>query len=65
MIRHNGHDILTSMATPHVTAAAMYAARHTGSSAAEIKAAILNSAVPTASVNGKVATNGRLDVSGF
>jgi len=56
----------TSMATPHVTgAAAMYAARHPGSSAAQIKAAILGSAVPTASVNGKVATNGRLDVSGF
>lgn len=56
----------TSMATPHVTgAAALYAARHPGSSAAQIKAAILGSAVPTASVNGKVATNGRLDVSGF
>ncbi len=56
----------TSMATPHVTgAAALYAARHPGSSAAQIKAAILNSAVPTASVNGKVATNGRLDVSGY
>lgn len=56
----------TSMATPHVTgAAALYAARHPGSSAAQIKAAILGSAVPTASVNGKVATNGRLDVSGY
>ncbi len=56
----------TSMATPHVTgAAALYASRHPGSTAAQIKAAILNSAVPTASVNGKVSTNGRLDVSGF
>ncbi len=56
----------TSMATPHVTgAAAMYAARHPGSSAAQIKAAILAAAVPTASVTGKVLTNGRLDVSGF
>ncbi len=56
----------TSMATPHVTgAAALYAARHPGSSAAQIKAAILGAAVPTASVNGKVGTNGRLDVSGF
>lgn len=56
----------TSMATPHVTgAAALYAARHPGSTAAQIKAAILGAAVPTPSVNGKVLTNGRLDVSGF
>ena len=56
----------TSMATPHVTgAAAMYAARRPGSTAAQIKAGILNSAVPTASVTGKVVTNGRLDVSGY
>ena len=56
----------TSMATPHVTgAAAMYAARHPGSTAAQIKAAILAAAVPTASVTGKVVTGGRLDVSGF
>ncbi|MGK2961915.1 MAG: S8 family peptidase [Gemmatimonadaceae bacterium] len=56
----------TSMATPHVSgAAALYAAYHPGSSAATIKAAILNSAVPTASLNGKVVSNGRLNVSGF
>jgi len=56
----------TSMATPHVTgAAALYAAYNPGSSAAQIKAAILGSATPTASCNGKVATNGRLNVSGF
>lgn len=56
----------TSMATPHVTgAAALYAARNPGASAAQIKAAILGSASPTASCNGKVVANGRLNVSGF
>ena len=56
----------TSMATPHVTgAAAMYAARHQGATAAQIKAAILNNATPTPSVQGKVATNGRLNVENF
>jgi subtilisin family serine protease len=56
----------TSMATPHVTgAAALYAAHHLGSTAAQIKTAILGSATPTASCSGKVATNGRLNVSGF
>ena len=56
----------TSMATPHVSgAAALYAARHVGSSAATIKAAILGAAVPTASLSGKVVTGGRLNVSGF
>jgi subtilisin family serine protease len=56
----------TSMATPHVTGgAALYAATHPGSTAAQIKAAILNSAVPTASLAGKCVTGGRLNVSGF
>ncbi|SNC75965.1 Subtilase family protein [Hymenobacter gelipurpurascens] len=56
----------TSMATPHVTgAAALYAASHPGSSAATIKAAILNSATPTSSLSGKCVTGGRLNVSGF
>jgi subtilisin family serine protease len=56
----------TSMATPHVTgAAALYASTHDGASAAQIKSAILSSAVPTASLAGKCVTGGRLNVSGF
>ena len=56
----------TSMATPHVTgAAALYASARPGATAAQIKAAILGSATPTASCNGKVVTNGRLNVTGF
>jgi subtilisin family serine protease len=56
----------TSMATPHVTgAAALYAATHSGATAAQIKAAILGSAVPTSSLSGKCVTGGRLNVSGF
>lgn len=56
----------TSMATPHVTGAcALYAATHVGSTAAQIKTAILNSASPTGSLTGKTVTGGRLNVSGF
>jgi subtilisin family serine protease len=56
----------TSMATPHVTgAAALYAALNPGSTATQIKNAILGSAVATPSCSGKVATNGRLNVAGF
>ena len=56
----------TSMATPHVSgAAALYAAYHPGSSAAQIKAAILGSSTPTASLAGKTLTGGRLNVAGF
>lgn len=56
----------TSMATPHVSgAAALYAASHPGATAADIKAAILNSATATSSLSGKCSTGGRLNVSGF
>lgn len=56
----------TSMATPHVTGgAALYAASNPGATAAQIKNAILSSAVPTASLTGKCVTGGRLNVSGF
>lgn len=56
----------TSMATPHVSgAAALYASSHPGAGAADIKAAIMGSAIPTTSCNGKVVSNGRLNASGF
>jgi subtilisin family serine protease len=56
----------TSMATPHVTgAAALYAAANPGATAAQIKAAILSSAVATPSLAGRTVTGGRLNVSGF
>jgi subtilisin family serine protease len=53
----------TSMATPHVTgAAALYASTRSGASARAIKAAILATAAPTASLNGKTVTGGRLNL---
>lgn len=56
----------TSMATPHVTgAAALYASTRPGATAADIKAAILGSTVPTSSLQGKTVTGGRLNASGF
>jgi len=56
----------TSMATPHVTgAAALYASGHPGATYQQIRDAILSSAVPTASLAGKVSTGGRLNASGF
>jgi subtilisin family serine protease len=54
------------MATPHVTgAAALYKSINPNASAAQIKAAILNSAIPTPSLSEKTITGGRLNVSGF
>jgi len=56
----------TSMATPHVTgAAALYASTHPGSTAAQIKSAILSSATATSSLTNKTITGGRLNVGGF
>ena len=56
----------TSMATPHVTGAvALYKSLNPAATAAEIKAALLASATPTASLTGKTATGGRLNVGGF
>ncbi len=54
------------MATPHVTgAAALYASRNPGATAAQIKAAILEKTIPTASLAGKAVTGGRLNVGEF
>ena len=56
----------TSMATPHVTgAAALYASTHPGATAAQIKAAILSTTVPTADLSGKCVSGGRLNVSSY
>jgi len=56
----------TSMATPHVSGAvAMYKAANPTATAAQIKAAILGAATPTASLSGKALTGGRLNVAGF
>ena len=54
----------TSMATPHVTgAAALCASINPAVTPAQIRSAILNSAVPTTSLTGKTVTGGRLNVS--
>jgi hypothetical protein len=44
---------------------ALYASTHAGASASVIKSAILAAATPTASLNGKCVSGGRLNVSGF
>ena len=53
----------TSMAAPHVAGAAALYAAHTGASGAAIKAAILQSAHPTAALRSTTASKGRLDIS--
>ncbi len=56
----------TSMATPFVTGAiALYSAAHPDATAAQIGAALLASAAPTASVLDKVLSDGRLDIATF
>jgi subtilisin family serine protease len=56
----------TSMATPHVSgAAALYKALNPGATAGQVKTALLGQAAATPSCNGKVSSDGRLDVSGF
>ncbi|HUG03750.1 MAG TPA: S8 family peptidase [Steroidobacteraceae bacterium] len=56
----------TSMATPHVSgAAALYKQRNPSATASQVKSAIMNSTQSTTSLNGRVVSNGRLDVSNF
>jgi subtilisin family serine protease len=52
----------TSMATPHVTGAVALFAAATGADAATIRADLLASGAPTASLTGKTMTGDRLDV---
>ena len=55
----------TSMASPHVAGvAALALAKNESATVAQVKAAILNSADPTPSLNGKVVTGGRVDAIG-
>jgi subtilisin family serine protease/subtilisin-like proprotein convertase family protein len=56
----------TSMAAPHVTGAiALYASRYPGSTAEQIRSALMASTTPTPSLAGLTATGGRLDVLKF
>ena len=56
----------TSMATPHVTGAiALYAASHPGSTAEQIRAALLATTTPTPSLAGTTLSGGRLNVEAF
>ena len=60
----NGYRLLsgTSMATPHVSGvAALILAHNPGMTYAEVKATILNSVDPVASLKGKTVTGGRLN----
>lgn len=53
----------TSMASPHVTGAlALLASLYPDYSASQLREALLNNTMSTASLSGKVATSGRLDI---
>src|SRR5581483_7603994 len=54
----------TSMATPHVSGAAMLVLSRCALGTADLKTAILSSAEPVPALAGKTVTGGRLDVNG-
>jgi subtilisin family serine protease len=63
-----GHGYMsgTSMATPHVTGgAALYAASHPTATGAQLRSALLSSAVATSSLNRKTVTGARLNAGAF
>lgn len=54
----------TSMACPHVSgSAALYWSKYPNAKMIEVKAAILNSAIPVSSLSGKVLTGGKLNIA--
>jgi subtilisin family serine protease len=55
----------TSMATPHVTGAAVLAAAHYTLSGSALRTKLLGSTTATASLAGKTVTGGRLDLTGY
>ncbi|WP_397419947.1 S8 family serine peptidase, partial [Phenylobacterium sp.] len=56
----------TSMAAPHVTGSiALYVAGNPNATPADIRAALLGSAITSAALNDRVATDGRLDAATF
>jgi len=64
----NSYDFFsgTSQATPHITgAAALYASTHPAATAEDIRKALLESAIPTPSLQGKTVTGARLNVADF
>jgi len=66
VVNGSGHLILTKYDASTIDAGPVIGPTGSpGATAAQIKAAILNSTIPTASLAGKTVTGGRLNVSTF